>query len=52
MILIALERRVVELERAIKKCLTENAHLADGEVCTLIDLKRAVPEWEKEFSNE
>ena len=44
-----LENRVDELECVIKKCLTENAHLADGEICTLIDLKRAVPEWEKEF---
>ena len=44
-----LEARVDELEDAIKKCLSDNCHLADGDVCTLIDLKRAVPEWEAEF---
>jgi len=27
-----LEARVDELEEAVKKCLTDNAHLADGEV--------------------
>lgn len=26
-------------------CLDDNAHLADGEDCTLIELKKAVPEW-------
>lgn len=38
-----------KLRDGIKAVLTENAHLADGEVCTLIDLKRLVPEWESEF---
>jgi len=27
---------------AIEKCLDENGHLADGDVCTLIDLKIAL----------
>lgn len=35
-------RRVVELETAIRECLKENAHLADGENCTLIGLKRVM----------
>ena len=30
------------LYSAIKKTLDENLHLADGENCTLIDLKRAI----------
>ena len=29
------------LKQAIRETLEENAHLADGEVCTLIKLKRA-----------
>jgi len=40
--------RIAELEAAIVKTLNENGHLADGENCTLIDLKRAMPEWELE----
>lgn len=40
--------RIAELEAAIVACLNENGHLADGEVCTLIDLKRAIPTWELE----
>lgn len=39
-------KRVTELETAITKTLNENSHLADGECCTLIDLKRAMPNWE------
>ena len=39
--------RVNQLESAITKTLNENAHLADGDDCTLIDLKLAMPEWEK-----
>ena len=35
-------RRVVELETAIRDCLKVNAHLADGEDCTLIGLKRVM----------
>jgi hypothetical protein len=38
--------RIKELEAAIIKTLNENGHLADGEDCTLIDLKRAIPTWE------
>jgi transcription elongation factor Elf1 len=37
--------RIAELEAAIVACLEGNGHLADGENCTLIDLKQAVPEW-------
>ena len=44
-----LERRVAELEECIKECLTKNAHLADGDACSLIDLKKEVPEWEVVF---
>jgi len=40
--------RIIELETAIVKTLNENRHLADGEDCTLIDLKRAMPTWELE----
>ena len=38
--------RIKELEAAITKTLNNNGHLADGDVCTLIDLKRAMPNWE------
>lgn len=38
-------KRVLELEDAIRKTLDENRHLADGEDCTLYDLKKALPEW-------
>jgi hypothetical protein len=40
--------RIEALEYAITKTLNENGHLADGENCTLIDLKRAMPTWELE----
>lgn len=33
--------RIDFLERTISEVLEENAHLADGDVCTLIKLKRA-----------
>ena len=33
---------IERLQTAISETLTENAHLADGEVCTLIKLKRAM----------
>jgi len=36
------ERNVRVLEAAIIKTLNENAHLADGDVCTLIDLKKSL----------
>ena len=42
------EKRILELESAITKTLNENGHLADGDVCTLIDLKRVIPDWELE----
>lgn len=32
----------IRLRYAIEKTIADNLHLADGEVCTLIDLKRAV----------
>ena len=32
----------IPLRQAIEKTIADNLHLADGEVCTLIDLKRAV----------
>lgn len=34
--------RIVELEAAITKTLNENGHLADGDNCTLADLKRVM----------
>lgn len=34
--------RLQELDKAIRETLEENLHLADGEVCTLIKLKRAI----------
>ena len=40
---------IVEIERLrghIIDCLNDNGHLADGEDCTLIYLKQAVPDWE------
>lgn len=33
---------IERLERAIQKTLTENAHLADGENCTLKELKKVM----------
>ena len=33
------------LEAAIRTTLDDNRHLADGNDCTLIQLKRALPEW-------
>lgn len=36
------EQRVSELETAIDRCLRENAHLADGDDCTLITIKQAL----------
>lgn len=38
-------QRVLELEAAIRKTLDENRHLADGEDCTLQELKKTLPEW-------
>lgn len=42
----ALCDEVERLRAAITKTLNENGHLADGVCCTLIDLKRALPDWE------
>ena len=33
------------LEAAIRATLDTNRHLADGDVCTLAALKKAVPDW-------
>jgi len=33
---------IISLHSAIKKTLINNSHLADGDNCTLIDLKRAI----------
>jgi hypothetical protein len=38
----ALERELAELRDAVAQTLRENMHLADGENCTLIRLKRAL----------
>jgi hypothetical protein len=37
-----LANEVYRLRQAISETLKENAHLADGDVCTLIKLKRAM----------
>jgi len=39
-------REIERLRAAITQTLNENGHLADGDNCTLIALKRALPEWE------
>ncbi|HLP99189.1 MAG TPA: hypothetical protein VK149_12175 [Sideroxyarcus sp.] len=41
----ALLGEIDRLRSAIQQTLDENGHLADGENCTLIVLKRAVGEW-------
>ena len=38
----AWKARVLAYERAIRLTLEEQAHLADGDNCTLIELKRAL----------
>lgn len=38
----AVDARITRLTAAIEATLRENAHLADGEDCTLIHLKRAI----------
>ena len=40
------EIQLNDLKSAIIATLNENAHLADGDCCTLKRLKDAVPEWE------
>ena len=42
-----LEKENAKFKNGIVKCLYENAHLADGEQCTLKILKDLVPEWEQ-----
>lgn len=42
----ALQKANAGLVEAIVKTLNDNMELADGDICTLIDLKRAVPGWE------
>lgn len=39
-------REIERLRAAIAQTLDENGHLADGDNCTLIALKRALSEWE------
>ena len=36
------KERIKQLEAAIRKTLDDNRHLADGDNCTLIDLKKAL----------
>lgn len=37
-----IEKQRDELLAACEKTISENGHLADGDVCTLIDFKRAI----------
>lgn len=34
--------KIESLQTAIKETIDENLHLADGDICTLIKLKRAI----------
>lgn len=36
------KERINHLEAAIRKTIDDNQHLADGDNCTLIDLKKAL----------
>lgn len=36
------EEKAKNLEQAIRETIEDNLHLADGDVCTLIKLKRAI----------
>lgn len=40
-----LNDHIKRIENAIRKTLEKNRHLADGDNRTLIDLKKALPEW-------
>ena len=40
-----LNDHIKRIENAIRKTLNKNRHLADGDDCTLIDLKKELPEW-------
>ncbi len=42
-------REIKKLRAAITETLDKNGHLADGEICTLIKLKRVVPNADKEL---
>ena len=44
----ALEAELSRYRKGIIDCLDANGHLADGDNCTLIELKRLVPEWDEE----
>ena len=37
--------RIAHLETAIRSTLEVNRHLADGDNCTLIELKKALPDY-------
>lgn len=39
---VELLERIAHLESAIRKTIDDNRHLADGDNCTLIDLKKAL----------
>lgn len=39
------QERIQQLEDAIRKTLDENRHLADGDDCTLRELKKVLPTW-------
>ena len=45
--LLAANKEIEQLKQAIRTTLDNNRHLADGEDCTLIELKRAMKgEWQ------
>ena len=46
------DRRIKQLESAISETLNDNAHLADGDVCTLIKLKRVIHGEPKSLTDE
>lgn len=46
------DRRIKQLESAILDTLNENAHLADGDVFTLIKLKRVIHSEPKPLTDE
>ena len=39
------EERIVHLEATIRSTIEANRHLADGDNCTLIELKKALPDY-------
>lgn len=46
------DSRIKQLESAISEVLNDNAHLADGDVCTLIKLKRVIHGEPKPLTDE